>query len=35
MQMTLPTEKGPSAARIERFQKAVVDCVVRAAKAAV
>ena len=35
MKMTLLTEKGLSAARIERFQRAVVDCVVSAAKAAV
>ncbi len=35
MNITLLTEKGLPAARIERFQKAVVDCVVSTAKAAV
>jgi len=35
MNMTLLTEKGLSAARIERFRKAVVDCVVNAAKSVI
>ena len=35
MNITMLTEKGLAAARLERFQKAVIDCIVNAAKSVI